>query len=343
MKILPFLALFALFALPVSAQLAPESKSRLVVLTDVGADPDDTMSLVRLFLYSNEIDIEGLVATTSVWKRTSVSPELIDRVIDAYGMVQPNLLLHAAGYPTAEETAREKNLRPTPLRDGGSRRGLRQRGFGLDRPVPQKGRFAPALGLGMGRREHAGAGALPDGKDAAPRGAGPPRREAARLHHLRSDDSGYWIRKNFPNLFYIVSPGDDYGSATWSAINTVAEGFDNSVIDNAWIAANLQQGHGPLGAVYPDVAYGMEGDTPAWLSLVPNGLNCPEHPDYGGWGGRYELYKPDLSPDAKGVSGILHSPKPADLDERIRRILSVAPLRIRPGRRRPRLLSPATR
>ena len=49
-----------------------------------------------------------------------------------------------------------------------------------------------------------------------------------------------------------------------------------------------------MGAEYPDVAYGMEGDTPSWLGLIPNGLGDPGHPDWGGWGGRYELYKPDV-------------------------------------------------
>lgn len=33
----------------------------------------------------------------------------------------------------------------------------------------------------------------------------------------------------------------------------------------------------------------MEGDTPSYLSLIPNGLNNPERPDWGGWGGRYDL------------------------------------------------------
>jgi hypothetical protein len=47
-----------------------------------------------------------------------------------------------------------------------------------------------------------------------------------------------------------------------------------------------------MGAAYPDVAYGMEGDTPSWLALIPNGLSDPEHPDWGGWGGRYERYQP---------------------------------------------------
>jgi hypothetical protein len=36
----------------------------------------------------------------------------------------------------------------------------------------------------------------------------------------------------------------------------------------------------------------MEGDTPAFLSLIDNGLNNPEHPELGGWGGRYEHYLP---------------------------------------------------
>jgi hypothetical protein len=38
--------------------------------------------------------------------------------------------------------------------------------------------------------------------------------------------------------------------------------------------------------------YLMEGDTPSFLGLVRNGLNVPERPDWGGWGGRYEFYTP---------------------------------------------------
>jgi hypothetical protein len=117
------------------------------------------------------------------------------------------------------------------------------------------------------------------------------------------DDSGPWMRKNFPGLFYIVSPGG-YGSSTWSAITEPAPGINSGVINTCWLAQNIQQGHGPLGAVYPDVAYGMEGDTPSWLSLVPNGLSVPEHPDWGGWGGRYELYRPeDSTLDTGGFTG----------------------------------------
>ena len=127
------------------------------------------------------------------------------------------------------------------------------------------------------------------------------------------DDSGNWIRTNFPGLFYIVSPGDDYGGATWSAINTVVDGINNEKIGNDWLARNIQQNHGPLGAAYPDVAYGMEGDTPSWLALIPNGLNEPEHPDWGGWGGRYELYKPDLATIKKGGSAVPLRPETREI------------------------------
>jgi hypothetical protein len=103
-------------------------------------------------------------------------------------------------------------------------------------------------------------------------------------------------------LFYIVTPSDHYASATWSAINTFVEGINNETISNSWIAQNIQQGHGSLGAEYPDVAWGMEGDTPSFLSLIPNGLNNAKHPEWGGWGGRYELYEPDFAQTKKGGS-----------------------------------------
>lgn len=74
-------------------------KNRVIVLTDIEADPDDTQSLVRLLLYSNEIDIEGIIATTSCWMRIVVHPQSIVNVIQAYEKVQPNLIKHHTGLP----------------------------------------------------------------------------------------------------------------------------------------------------------------------------------------------------------------------------------------------------
>ena len=44
----------------------------------------------------------------------------------------------------------------------------------------------------------------------------------------------------------------------------------------------------------------MEGDTPSFLNLIDNGLNNPEHPNFGGWGGRYELYLPEFQDSNTG-------------------------------------------
>ena len=114
------------------------------------------------------------------------------------------------------------------------------------------------------------------------------------------DDSGPWIRKTFPDLFYIASPGlhagGAYHFATWSGISgdnfhARFTGADFSIVDNPWLEQHIRR-KGPLGAQYPPVEFLMEGDTPSFLGLVNNGLNVPEHPEWGGWGGRYERYTP---------------------------------------------------
>ena len=51
------------------------AKPRLLVLTDIANEPDDQMSLVRLLVYSNRVDLEGLVASTSTWMKRAVRPE----------------------------------------------------------------------------------------------------------------------------------------------------------------------------------------------------------------------------------------------------------------------------
>lgn len=77
-------------------------KQRLVVLTDIEADPDDTQSLIRLLLYANQIDIEGLVATTSIHQPHRNAPGSIRKVLAAYAVVEPNLQQHEKGFPTAK-------------------------------------------------------------------------------------------------------------------------------------------------------------------------------------------------------------------------------------------------
>ena len=66
---------------------------RVIVISDIGNEPDDQMSLVRFLMYSNELDIEGLIPTTSTWQKAASHPETMHALIQAYGQVRSNLLL----------------------------------------------------------------------------------------------------------------------------------------------------------------------------------------------------------------------------------------------------------
>ncbi|MBE0679673.1 MAG: DUF1593 domain-containing protein [Bacteroidales bacterium] len=292
---------------------APQ-KNRAIILTDIEADPDDTQSLVRLLLYSNEIDIEGIIATTSCWMRDSVHPQSIIKVIQAYEKVQSNLKKHHSDFPEAE------TLYPL-VKKGLPKYGLKGVGDGMDSEgsdwiikMLEKEDERPLWISTWG-----GVNTLAQALYKLEKTKS--KKEAIRLiAKLRvytisdQDDSGIWIRNNFPDLFYIVTPGDDYGNATWTGINaSYIKGIDHTSISNSWIAGNIQQNHGPLGAAYPDVAWGVEGDTPSFLSLILNGLNFPEHPGWGGWGGRYELYKPDFSKMKKGGSIVTIAPETREI------------------------------
>ncbi len=290
LKTLVFMFLSLAVLSTVSAQQT--LKHRLIVLSDIEADPDDSQTLIRLLLYSNQIDIEGLIATTSVHQKTRVAPETIRKIIDGYNKVQPNLLKHEPGYPSAQALlALVKNGLPLYGMEGVGR-GKDSEGSEWIIKVLEKDDNRPVW-VSVWGGSNCLAQALLKIKDS--KSADEAKRLIAKLRVYTisdQDDTGYWIRKNFPDLFYIVSPGN-YGTSTWVAINRVVKGANNEVISNPWLAENIQQGHGPLGSLYPDVAYGMEGDTPSWLMLIPNGLNDNAVPNYGSWGGRYELYQPE--------------------------------------------------
>ena len=76
------------------------SKPRIIVLTDIENEPDDAQSMVRLMTYSNLLEIEGLIATTSCWLRDTIADWRIHEIVDAYGQVRDNFLKHQEGYPT---------------------------------------------------------------------------------------------------------------------------------------------------------------------------------------------------------------------------------------------------
>jgi hypothetical protein len=293
--------LLALLVLALTSPcLAEPPKARVIILSDIGNEPDDQMSLVRLLLYSNEIDIEGLVATTSTWQRDKASPEIMKSVIAAYGKVRENLLLHAPGWPT------EPAL--------GAKVSSGQSKFGLAAVGPDKMSAGAQAIIDAADRDDArplwisiwgGANTLAQalGTVRDSRSAEALARFVGKLRVYSisdQDDAGPAIRRDYPGLFYIVKPStpdsQDYAGATWTGISGDAyyrngEGADASLVTNEWLDKNIRS-KGSLGAAYPKFAFIMEGDTPSFLGLIPNGLNAPENPNWGGWGGRYIWRQP---------------------------------------------------
>lgn len=279
---------------------AAAEKHRVFVLTDIENEPDDAMSLVRFLTYCNQWDVEGVIATTSVHQKNKTAAWRIREIFEAYGQVRDNLLIHEPGYPTT-------NLLLSLLKEGPPLYGMNAVGAGHDSSgsellisAADKADARP-LWVTVWGGPNVLAQAL--WKVRATR---TPEQLARFVSKLRvytisdQDDSGPWIRRNFTNLFYIASPGfhslGGYHNATWTGISGDNfhgrfVGADTNIVGNPWLDAHIRS-KGPLGKKYPFMKFLMEGDTPTFLYLVSNGLNSPEHPDWGGWGGRYEFYTP---------------------------------------------------
>ena len=282
--------------------LAAETKPRVLVLTDIENEPDDAMSMVRFMVYCNQWDVEGLVATTSIHQKNKTAPGRIREIVEAYGMVRDNLLLHEPGFPPT-------NYLFSVIKEGPPLYGMNAVGAGHDSSgsellISAVDKDDPRpLWVTVWGGPNVLAQAL--WKVRATRTPEQMEKFVSRLRVYTisdQDDSGPWIRQNFTNLFYIVSPGFNAGGAyhhaTWSGISgdyfhARCDGPDFEVVSNEWLDRNIRR-KGPLGAVYPRWEYLMEGDTPSFLNLISNGLSDPKHPEWGGWGGRYEFYTPRI-------------------------------------------------
>jgi hypothetical protein len=275
----------------------PTARPRVVVLTDISNEPDDEMSLVRFLVYANEFEVEGLIATTSVWLRDKIRPDLIRQTVKAFGDVQANLARHAPGFPPVEQLLRV-------IASGPPMFGIR--GLGEGKPSSGAERLIAAADRDDPRplwvTIWGGANTL---AEALMHVRKTRRSEAVRtfVAKLRvyaisdQDDGGPWLRREFPDLYYIVSPSTvdskEYHRATWTGISGDRRyknclGADFTTVSQEWLDEHIR-GKGPLGKLYPKVKFIMEGDTPSFLNLIANGLAAHENPGWGGWGGRYEL------------------------------------------------------
>ncbi len=291
-----------------------QEKTRIFILTDIENEPDDAMSMVRFLVYANQFDIEGLAATTSIHQKDEVATWRIREIVTAYAEVRDNLEKHEPGFPTG-------NFVASKITEGLPLYGMNAVGEGHDSEASE------ALIKAVDKQDDrplwvtvwGGPNVLAQALYKVRKTRTPKQLQQfvskIRVYTISDqDDSGPWIRNEFPELFYIVSPGFNHGGAyhhaTWSGISgdyfhARCAGADFSLVTNEWLETNIRQ-KGPLGKQYPWCKYLMEGDSPSFMFLIQNGLNSPENPNWGGWGGRYEWYTPriqkwHLSPETRPI------------------------------------------
>ncbi|MBP7948957.1 MAG: DUF1593 domain-containing protein [Verrucomicrobiales bacterium] len=275
-------------------------RPRLAVLTDIGGDPDDTQSLIRLMVYSNAFRIELLLASASgtvgELKQQVVRPDLIKAVIDGYAADLPRLQKRAARWP--EPVA----LRQA-VKSGNARRGRKYIGAGHD----TEGSSALIRLVDAGTREDplniSIWGGQTDFAQALWRVKCDRSEEEIaqfiakfRVYDIDDQDGiAGWMCGEFPGMHYILAkarPGRDKREGSYRGMYLTG---DLSLTSREWVEQHVR-GCGALGRLYPVETWTApnphgclkEGDTPSWFFFLPCGGNDADHPDKPGWGGCFQ-------------------------------------------------------
>ena len=284
-------------------------KPRLVVCTDIApadVEPDDMESMVRLMAYADCFEIEALI--TSVGWNCDPYPkewaEYLTRVIEAYRKDVPNLMRRSGQsefLPLEEENGQQK-LGYWPSADyiksrammGSEHGGIKVIGEGNDSP-----------GSELLIR-------LADEDDPRPiyvaawGGANTLAQAIWRVKQTRSNDEVKKFVRKFriftitdQDMKYDMRMNRAYSSHMWLR-KDFADDLQFIWDEGAWQEQcelgkrhwqqhqDMIQGKGALGKEYPNYKWGVEGDTPSFLYVMPNGLNNPEDPHQCGWAGYHE-------------------------------------------------------
>jgi hypothetical protein len=273
-------------ASPAQEPASPAPRVRIIIETDAGGDPDDEQSLVRFLLYSNEWDVEGIIANRREARdgenlnsqRTGL--RIVRQLVDAYATCHERLVQHDPRYPSPDAL---RKVAVNGLEE--SSEGVDLIIAAIDSPDPR-----PVWYSNWGTDHGSDPSCLKRALDRvlAERGPEGYARFKSRLRLSSDDQFGDHTMKidpPFPIWVDTFRPELRVEGGRWyhrfSGITARAGGFD--------IERDVRADHGPLGALYPTNTTHpqKEGDTMAFLYLVPTGMNDPEHPGWGSWAGRY--------------------------------------------------------
>lgn len=281
------LGLCAACAQPECFTSLDEPRARVVVLTD--AEIDDQCSMVRFLLNANEFDVEAIITTSSMfhWQGHHwAGDDWMDRFLSAYREVWPNLVKHDAAYP-APDALEKVTMLGNVSAEGEMEEQTPGSRFIADllldeqdaRPIwfqAWGGLNTLARALKSIEEEH------------------PDRMEAVaakiRIYTIWEQDDSYrnyilpvWGKYDVPTIF-----SDQFWCLAYPWRESLPEEV-RPLFEGKWMKEYVLENHGPLCALYPnrDGNFISEGDSPSFLYNIRTGLNVMEHPEWGGWGGRY--------------------------------------------------------
>ncbi|GAB2796452.1 DUF1593 domain-containing protein [Rhabdobacter roseus] len=281
-----------------------QSKPSVIVLTDIGGDSDDEQSLVRFLLYADQFDVKALCATSRLGHGHDTKPEIIQKQVEAYRQVYPNLKLHSAGYPTPDYLAsiiKNGQGDPTAFGEGHDTEASDY----LIQVIDQAPADSPVhVVIWGGQRELAQA----LWKVQKTRSKEEVACFCCKIQvHAIGDQDKYrdWILTHFKEIKYLANgfifPGN-FGLREVAVFRGMYMTGDLSRQSSAWVKEHIH-GHGALSDCYQLNGHGTdgmkEGDTPSYLNLITNGLHFPYMPEWGGWGGRFRRLSGHLFIDAQ--------------------------------------------
>lgn len=289
-------------------------KHRLIVMADMGNEPDEEQQMAHMLINSNEFDIEALIAVTGIFLRPNskleykrrLYPELFHQLIDGYEKVHPNLKLHASGWP-------EPSYLRSVVHSGQKEYGYQSTGLGKESPGSkaivqslQKSDVRP-IWIVVNAGSNTLAQALIDLEEIL---KGNPEKFKSIIKKIRvfengaQGNSGAWICARYPDIHWIRSNHQTYGYGegikngsigphTWKPFAYNSKG------QHDWLKKHVQSNHGALGKLYPDrimkfqtkIKFLDGGGTIPWIGLVNKGLFDINQPSWGGWSGRFTKEK----------------------------------------------------
>lgn len=292
--IILFLFLIVAFSTIEKGYANQPTKPRVIAMTD--GEVDDQSSMVRFLLYTNDVDVEAIIETNSVFQRNGHSTEgWLEKQLDAYEQVYSNLIVHDPTFPTADVLRRKvfvgdedsshllvdnmadkRTPGMNPVIDPanwpntpGSDRIVQVLLAEDPRPI-----YIQAWGGG-----NTAARAFCKLKTDYPDRYNEAISKVVMYNIWYQDGAGSYIEKYHPKVKMLISYGF---SGTW---DYGSQSFTKCFVEN-----EVKNNHGPLGALYPQ-EYLNEGDSPSFLYTLAPGLRSNEDPTFGGWGGRF--YKVD--------------------------------------------------